>query len=350
MSDEARDAVFELKPLNLADLLDAIVRLYTRYFGRIVRIGAVVYVPLGVLNVVAAALVFQGLDVTGPLPDRGFGVVGLAAYGLLVILFWLSMPLVQAAIAKAVAEYYLGAETSVADAYAFALRRWPSLIAVALFTALVVGVVVTAVTIPTALLIAGAASLGGDAAPVAAVVLGVIVALVMVHVMLVIVIKLFFGPLAVVLEEVGPIHALQRSWELTGGHFWRILVSLGLLWLFVVMLTGIVVWPAQAAAYFVQGIPFGVTQAVLSALSAAAQLLLQPIQIVGTVLIYYDLRMRKEGFDLTMMAEAIGEPQLAARAASGEAQPLFAAPEAPQPLVGTDDEPPDPDQLSRPAD
>lgn len=76
-------------------------------------------------------------------------------------------------------------------------------------------------------------------------------------------------------------------------------------------------------------------QALVNALSAVGQLVVQPIQIVGTVLLYYDLRMRKEGFDLVMMAEAIGEPQLAARTPEGIARPTTL-------LYGSEPPPPPP--------
>lgn len=326
-----QNAVLELKPLNLADLLDAVWRLYRRHFGELIRIGAVVYVPLGVLHILSAALMFQGYDVEGGAPTLpGFGLVGLGAMVVVGLLFWLSMPIMQAAMAKAVAEFYLGRQATVGSAYRFALHRLWHLLFVAILTALINLGLLAVCLVPLG--IAGGALVMMDPGEtVSMVVFGivaVVVGLVAIHVSIAVTIKLLFAALAVVLEDATPVAALRRSWDLTTNHFWRILVALLILWLLVTILTGIIVWPAQLATVFTEEMSLSLMQGVLNGLSALAQLLFQPVQIVGTVLIYYDLRMRKEGFDLVMMADAIGEPQLATRARTGEARPaaLYEAP------------------------
>ena len=47
---------------------------------------------------------------------------------------------------------------------------------------------------------------------------------------------------------------------------------------------------------------------VYQAFAGTVMILLRPIPMIGAVLVYYDLRIRKEGFDLWMMAEALGLP------------------------------------------
>jgi hypothetical protein len=258
----------------------------------------------------------------------------------------------QAAIAKAVAEIYLGGAPTIGSVYRFAFRRWWPLVAVAIITGLI-GFVVTAIALAPLVGIAVAVGAFGDETAmtvgIVLAVVGLIAFLAALNAAVAITIRLFFGPLVVVLEEEGAVAALHRSWELTGGHFWRILIAIGILWLMVTVLTGVVVWPAQIGTYFLQEVSFSAAQAVLNGLSAFAQLFVQPIQIIGTVLLYYDLRMRKEGFDLVMMAEAIGEPELAVRATSGEALPALYGPAAaqappPPPESEADDEPEDTDQ------
>ncbi len=352
-ADGSDAAVFELKPMGLGDLLDVVIRLYRRHFGQIVRIAAVVYVPLGVLQVVSAALMFQAMDMDTAVPSYypGAFIAGGIGYALWIILFWLSMPLVQGAIAKAVAEYYLGREATVASAYGFALRRWPMLIAVAILGGLIAWAVVVVGVAPAAGLgaLLGVFAEGADSTTmVIAIGLGALLLLIALHASLAIGVRLFFAALVVVLEEEGAIRALMRSWELTSGHFWRILFALLVLWLLVMVLTGIIVWPAQIASYFLQEVSFSISQALLSALSSLGTLLLQPVQVVATVLLYYDLRMRKEGFDLAMMAEAIGEPQLAVRTGSGEAAPALFGPSATHTSAPVEtDEPADTDHPPR---
>lgn len=352
MAGGGSEAVFDLRPLNLADLFDAVIRLYRLHFGDIIRIAAVVYVPLGILQIASAAVLFQDFDADSPIPELpGISVIGAIGYTLFFVLFFLSIPLMQAAVAKAVAEIYLGGRITLGSVYRFALRCWTRLIAVTVLSGIIVsGVVVLGTAIPVAgVMMAKGVTVGSwiPAPGVAEIVAGVLGFIVSLQVSIVVTVKLFFGPLVVVLEDERTLRALGRSWQLTGGHFWRVLIALSLLWLLVTVLTGIIVWPAQVASIFLQEISFNLSQAILNGLSAFAQLFIQPIHIIGTVLLYYDLRMRKEGFDLVMMAEAIGEPHLAVRTPSGEAQPALYGPvtlEAGE-VVGS--EPADSDQLPR---
>jgi len=340
--------VFELRPLNIADLLDMVIRVYRRHFGVLMAIAAVVYVPIGALQVVSSSSLVASLEAEQPapvLPD--FSPLTIGGLFIWIMLGWLTMPLMQAAVAKAVSEYYLGGDTSVGQAYRFALSRWLALIMVAILLGLATSVVLVVCLLPAG---AAAVAAGGLAsithagpAMLSLVIMLMLFGMLAAMVALVFIgTKFFFGALSVVLEGRGAFAGLGRSWELTNAHFWRVLGTLSLLWIMVTVAQGIIIWPAQLATFAVGPERMvGVGYAVLYSLSALAQLLCQPFLIIGTVLLYYDLRIRKEGFDLAMMAEAIGEPERAPRAPSGEGRaPLYgprsaesgaAAPEAPAP-------------------
>ncbi|MGI5816718.1 MAG: glycerophosphoryl diester phosphodiesterase membrane domain-containing protein [Armatimonadota bacterium] len=168
----------------------------------------------------------------------------------------------------------------------------------------------------------------------------------------VVLIKLFFGPLTVVLEDRGAAEALGRSWRLTSGHFIRVALTMLIVIVLTVVLTYIVVIPLEIGAVALQMIAPAGGQALSASAMVFAQLFLQPIQIIATVLLYYDLRMRKEGFDLVMMAETIGEPELATRTPQGTARPagaLYGTPPPPPPppptLNGATNEPADRDHV-----
>jgi hypothetical protein len=136
-------------------------------------------------------------------------------------------------------------------------------------------------------------------------------------------VRLFFAPLAVALEERGPAEALSRSWFLTAGRFWPVALGLFVFYLFFQVLASIVVWPTQVlTGVLLSGLPL-VGASLNVAVWLLAQIVFQPLSTVGAVLIYYDLRMRKEGFDLVMMAEAIGEPEPTVRAPGNEARPVL---------------------------
>jgi hypothetical protein len=322
------DAVFELRPMNLADLLDAVVRLYRNDFGTLVRIAAVVHVPLGVLQIASSALATGGFDFETPSPTIGastlIGAVGMGVYWLL---FFLTMPIVQGAMARAVAQSHLGEETSVAQAYRFALRRWFNLLMATLLQGLAHVAAVALPLLPVGVLIGADVIASGGGLPefgIRTLVLGLVGIFAALAVWTVVFVKLFFGPLSVVLEDRGAVESLSRSWTLTGGHFVRVALTMFIVVMLTVVLTYIVVIPAQLVALALQVVSAVGAQAVSGAAVMLIQVLLQPVQIVATVLIYYDLRIRKEGFDLVMMAETIGEPQLAVRTPTGEARPVDA--------------------------
>jgi hypothetical protein len=122
----------------------------------------------------------------------------------------------------------------------------------------------------------------------------------------------------VVLERQGPVNALRRSWRLVRRNFWRVL---GIL-----LLAGIIV----SVASFVLKLPFsvlalvagggsagplgvgGTTTSVVAIVigavgSIVAGAITRPISAGVTVLLYLDLRMRKEGLDLALQSAATAQ-------------------------------------------
>ncbi len=69
----------------------------------------------------------------------------------------------------------------------------------------------------------------------------------------------------------------------------------------------------------------------ITALSSIAQMLIQPLTIIAVVMIYYDLRIRKEGFDLEMLSKAlgVGVPMQAVPVAGPPVQPVSPADQQP---------------------
>jgi membrane-anchored glycerophosphoryl diester phosphodiesterase (GDPDase) len=120
---------------------------------------------------------------------------------------------------------------------------------------------------------------------------------------------LFVVP-AVVLEGQNPIDALRRSWELALSSFWRVLGIYLLLTLLVFVLTLV---PAGALS-FVIGIVFSdpseiiIQQSLSNLVSYSMQILVLPLSVIGITVLYYDLRVRKEGEDLQMMAQSYELP------------------------------------------
>lgn len=111
-----------------------------------------------------------------------------------------------------------------------------------------------------------------------------------------------------VVEEVGPREAVRRAWARGRGHAGH---AFGVLFLMFVLLM-----VAGGAAGLVSGAATLAGNKALGAvldfvLGAAATVLVQPLFPLATQLLYYDLRVRTDGYDLERMADALGAPAAA---------------------------------------
>jgi hypothetical protein len=111
----------------------------------------------------------------------------------------------------------------------------------------------------------------------------------------------FVAPVVATIERHGPISSLRRSWQLSGGFRWRIVglfILLVVLFLVLLVLTIFVVTLISAANRAAGGI------AIFIAFFAAFPLWM-PLFFGTMTVLYYDLRVRKEGLDLQLAAEAM---------------------------------------------
>ena len=119
------------------------------------------------------------------------------------------------------------------------------------------------------------------------------------------------GP-AVVLERQGPAQALARSWRLVRGSFWRVLGITLLAGLIVLVTAGVLQIPFGLLA----ALAGGGSSLLLSTGGSVAGILIsavggvvagavaRPISAGVAVLLYVDLRMRREGLDLVLQTAA----------------------------------------------
>jgi hypothetical protein len=121
------------------------------------------------------------------------------------------------------------------------------------------------------------------------------------------------GP-AVVLEREGPVQALKRSWRLVRGSFWRVLGITLLAGLIVAVTAGVLQLPftifgalAGGGNSMLPGTGGNVAGILISAVGGVvAGAVARPISAGVAVLLYVDLRMRREGLDLILQTAAGG--------------------------------------------
>jgi hypothetical protein len=111
----------------------------------------------------------------------------------------------------------------------------------------------------------------------------------------------FVSPVIATIEHHGPISSLRRSWQLSTGFRWRIVGLVLLLVVLFLVLFVLVVFLVGAVTALNQ--TAGAIAVFIAAFAAIP--LWMPLFFGTMTVLYYDLRVRKEGFDLQLAAEAM---------------------------------------------
>lgn len=278
---------FDLKPLTLADMLDYTVRLFRKEWKPILVLVTLLSIP----NVAIA--MFSGI-ITGPsfgstpfsTPEEtavsdefliGTGLLILGTFAISTLVALIFGPLVVAGITRLTAARYLGRPVTAKVAVRSMLALWLTLIGASILTSLILGAGLILCVIP-------------------GIVMGAF---------------LFLVLPVVVVEETSASEALSRSFSLVKHDFWRYLGTtvLGVVVasMFYLVIT-VALFTAQWLLLLAGGAvgvwwPFGVVFGVLSGFAEIiTRVTFIAVYAILATLIYFDARVRYEGFDLQMMA------------------------------------------------
>lgn len=126
-------------------------------------------------------------------------------------------------------------------------------------------------------------------------------------------VKILVAPAAVVIEELGAVDGLRRSWQLTRGNWWRALGITLVVAIMVGIIAQVVTIPVSLLPAFYTSVvsPHGGTDQAIAAAVAIAVITAIVTALVGGVgyafqtavmaLLYLDLRMRKDGLDISLL-------------------------------------------------
>jgi hypothetical protein len=315
-----------LRPMTIGDMFDGAFRLYRQHFLTFIGIGALLQVPMAIIqftvqfilggSVLEDVLRFSarppgaGQNPFAAFPFASFIAFFLISLGLGTFQYLIVQNLVTGALANAISRSYHGEPTSILGAYSFGVRRYlamilaslvplaASMLLFGLIAACSIGVLATLGVRPgerpnVGLIIAAVLGL-------LFLVLLVIVASIFVYT------RLLLTPQAIVLEDHNALAGIKRSWRLVEGSFWRTLA--------IMLLTGILI-------YLISSLPAGIisfsltlanrgstsgmmlNQAITTLVTQIGLIIALPLQLAVYTLLYYDLRVRKEGYDIEMMAQ-----------------------------------------------
>jgi hypothetical protein len=298
--------------MSIGDILDRTVRLYQRYFLHLIGIASVPYLLLIPIVVMVSPPLFVMQDPAALL--RPAVIVGLVGLGLLFV--WLNFAS-MGALARSVSERFLGGAPTIWAAYRAVLRRSLALIwAYFLFGLVLIGGLLLA-----AVLIGISVGVGGAAGLVVAIPLGFLTVVGLILLAL----RFLLVTQVIVIEDRRGTGALGRSWDLMRGHFWRGVLIL----IFAAVLGGILGLVLSVPVGIVAGLGSNpVARAVVQqVVQQLGNILAVPFGSIAFTLLYYDSRIRKEAFDLEMMARDLGAaaPRVAPPPRSAAA-PVEAAP------------------------
>jgi hypothetical protein len=204
---------------------------------------------------------------------------------LALVQFVLVQGIATGALTHAVADSYLGKKTGILDAYRGIGRSWLTLLGALLFLGIILIALVIWSLVPCIGWFTG---------------LGMIVFVTTAVNPLV--------PPAVVLEKQGVFDAVQRAWSLARRRFWPVIGYIFVLYLFSLI---VVNGPAAIASVILSQVfsSFGdpttalvLTSVIQGLVTLVFVLIYYPLQMTAFTLIYFDLRVRTEGFDLALLA------------------------------------------------
>jgi hypothetical protein len=316
-----KPGVIPLRPLGVGEILDGAFTSIRRNPRATLGIAALLLTASAVITTTLSLILVHYLG-SVTLPAAGQTLTNAQATHLLtrigevlaptaavsIVLAFIVDTVLTGLLTVVIGRGVLGYKVTAGEAWAIARPRMGALIGVTLLIPLIlfgiwavyaiVLVILVAAGAPGAL-IGSLAALGG----IAAIVLTIWFA-----------IMFRMAGQAVVLEREGPARALARSWRLVRGSFWRVLGITLLAGLIVVVTAGVLQIPFSLFAALAGGgnalLPStggNVAGILISAVGGVvAGAVARPISAGVAVLLYVDLRMRREGLDLVLQTAASG--------------------------------------------
>jgi hypothetical protein len=296
-----------LRPLGVGDVLDRTFNVYKSKPLIFIGLSAIWYLLLVLVLIAVAAAVFAGAlaafarQAATPSPEQiagaAVGIIGFVIVAIVVAILLFSAQ--SAALVHAAARRYLAKEVTIGESFRAGLSA-----AGRLFVAGILVFLAIAALWVLVFAVAGIVAAVVREPVVSALVigLGVIVAIVGTFYLAA---SWLVAPVVVVIEKMGPVAALGRAWRLSDGNRWRIIgiqVLLGILNLVLSVLIAGIFGGLTAAG---QPGQFGVTTLVENLVNFASTIVWAPVEWIAFTVLYYDLRVRKEAFDLQLAAEAL---------------------------------------------
>ena len=293
-----------LRPLNLGDVLDGTFRIAGRHWRAFALALSVAVVPLSLLSGLVFAQTMgttpgiietlQNPEVARSIQTQPTGaelarIVGAGA--LSAVAGILLTPLIYGIAVIVAARGYRTGSVDAGDSVRAAARRWPALLGATILAGLLPALIFL---LPGIVVGIGVAS-GVETLTIT----GGVLFMVSLFFAVLAVVRLLLVVPAVVLEQAGPIASVRRSNALVKGRTGMVLGTMIVVYLIVAIIGSVLTLPFQ----FVAGALGDAVGAVAAtAGQIVSSLVTNSLLGVAVVLIYFDRRVRSEGYDLSELA------------------------------------------------
>src|SRR6266508_554452 len=255
----ARTGPLPLHPMSFSDVLDGAFRLLRANLATIVLVTAVFFVPLELISAFLSRDLFGGQSLLQVLQDPSLAEQDFGG-----------------GLSQVVAASYLGRQLSAGDAIRTTGRRVWALLGAAIFVHVIEAVGFVLCVLPA----------------------------------LVVMTFLICTTPAVVIEWLGPVKSMRRSLALVRPRFWPVLGIAVVSGLLATFLKGVLSTPFTLGAELV-GFRWGFILLAIGSIVPA--LVASPFVSIVATLVYFDARIRHEGFDLQMIARGLADGDASAR-------------------------------------
>lgn len=260
-----------LGPKDIGDILSDTFKIYFKNFLRII---AIVFIVQLVGNIFTSIILPTPRGLFGtygriqfPTPSTALLIIGIVVF---ILTIFVGYPFVTGALIHAVSKQRLRRPINIKEAYRSSWKRFGSLVGVHFLRLLAIFGIMFVSIIPVALS-------RGVLVPIMIIGYGFAFYYM---------IRWLFVLEVVLVEGLGPVPALSRSAVLVKGDWWRILG--------IMLLLGLIMW---AIMLLFGRIPiFG---------GMLSSILAYPVLVIGEILLYYDLRVRKDGYTPEVLAKEI---------------------------------------------
>ncbi len=284
------------EPMSLGKILDNAIAIYRKNFIRYTTIVAIIQIPISLVTIFVSTLSTSSSDM--PFPDYSYqtpiaqitpsddfvyeddysptaGSTSLETISYLNILVafiaGIGYLLSNGALVKNVSEYYLGNTLTIGQTYRFVIPKLLTMIIAMILMMIIIMFGFVLLIVP-----------------------GIIFSL------------WFALTIQVIMaENLGPIEGLSRSKNLAKGNLGKIFAVSFVANILATIVGGMIGGLVGFIGGYVWSFNSSTFNIILHLAELFANVITMPFVATALILLYYDLRIRKEGFDLEMMAQQI---------------------------------------------